>query len=72
MASVSSPAVSPSKKWTPLHYVLVFAFALFIGILIVCYLITRQAHPIMLDEHGKPVAAAPLHPRYKEGIVLLT
>jgi hypothetical protein len=70
MASFSSPAVSPSKKWTALHYVLVFSFALFIGILIVCYLITRQAHPIMLDEHGKPVAAAPLCPVHPGGMVL--
>ncbi len=49
------------KNGTALAYVLIFASALFIGILIVCYLITRQSHPIMLDEHGKPVASVPLN-----------
>ncbi len=27
-------------------------FALFVGILIVCYCIARRANPVMLDEHG--------------------
>ena len=31
---------------------------LFITILIVCYIIARQANPIFLDEHGKPSNAA--------------
>ena len=29
-----------------------FVMVLFIGILITCYLIAREANPIMLDEHG--------------------
>ena len=70
MASITSPSVPIPKKGTPLLYVLVFASAMFIGILIVCYLITRQSNPIMLDEHGKPVAAAPLHDRVWEGGVM--
>jgi hypothetical protein len=28
--------------------------ALFITILVVCYIIAKQANPIFLDEHGKP------------------
>ena len=31
---------------------------LFVTILIVCYIIAKQANPVFLDEHGKPVAAA--------------
>jgi hypothetical protein len=27
---------------------------LFISILIVCYLIAKQANPVFLDEHGRP------------------
>jgi hypothetical protein len=27
-------------------------FVLFVGILVVCYVIARRANPIMLDEHG--------------------
>lgn len=33
-------------------------FVLFCGILIVCYVIARQANPIMLDEHGHVRGAA--------------
>ncbi len=32
--------------------VLGFIMLLFIGILITCYLIAREANPIILDEHG--------------------
>jgi hypothetical protein len=35
--------------------------ALFIGILIVVYIITKQAHPILLDEHGRPIEASDSH-----------
>ena len=31
--------------------------ALFIGILIVTYIVTKRANPIMLDEQGRPVTA---------------
>ena len=30
--------------------------ALFITILIVCYVIARRANPVFLDDHGRPVA----------------
>lgn len=33
-------------------------FTFFIAVLIVCYLIARDANPIFLDEHGKPTNAA--------------
>jgi hypothetical protein len=32
--------------------------AIFIGILIVAYAATQRANPIMLDDHGRPVAAS--------------
>lgn len=59
MTSFTTPTVSSPKKTTPLLYVLVFACVLFIGILVAVYFITRRSNPIMLDEHGKPVAMAP-------------
>jgi len=31
---------------------------LFVTILIVCYIIAKQADPVFLDEHGKPLATA--------------
>jgi hypothetical protein len=48
----------------PLVYFLAFVFVLFIGILIFCYAVTRRAHPIFLDSHGKPVAEGPEHSHY--------
>ncbi len=33
--------------------VLSLVFALFIGILIVTYVVTRRANPVMLDEYGR-------------------
>jgi len=48
----------PKRNQGPaLAYLLVFVFALFIGILVVVYVITRRSNPIMLDEHGKPVSS---------------
>lgn len=32
-------------------------FTFFIAVLIACYVIAREANPIFLDEHGKPVNA---------------
>jgi len=34
---------------------------LFITILIVCYIIAKQANPIFLDEHGKPTNITKTH-----------
>lgn len=53
----------PHKRPAPLTYLLGSVFALFIGILIFCYAVTRRANPVYLDEHGKPVnsTAGTLH-----------
>jgi len=54
--TTAQPTILTSKrKGTPLGYFLMFVFALFIGILVVVYIITKRSNPIMLDEHGKPV-----------------
>ncbi len=45
------------KHGSPLLYVLIFACALFIGILIFCYAVTKHANPVLIDTNGKPVAA---------------
>ena len=36
--------------------------AIFIGILIFAYFVTKQANPVMLDDKGKPVPAVQLLP----------
>jgi hypothetical protein len=54
--SVQSPA---RKQGSPLLYFLAMVMALFIGILIFCYIVTKRTHPIFLDEHGKPTNALP-------------
>ncbi|MBZ5683462.1 MAG: hypothetical protein LAP86_00380 [Acidobacteriia bacterium] len=52
----SSPAAGKTpKQGSPLVYVLGLVFVLFIGILIFCYVVTRQANPVLLDPNGKPV-----------------
>lgn len=33
-----------------------FVMALFIGILIFAYVVTKQANPIYLDQQGRPIA----------------
>ncbi|HUB89741.1 MAG TPA: hypothetical protein VMA74_08420 [Dyella sp.] len=45
------------RRSPALIYCLAFASALFIGILIYVYILTKQANPIMLDEHGRPTAS---------------
>jgi len=42
-------------------YFLGFVFVFFIAVLIACYVITKRTNPIMLDEHGKPVATSSDH-----------
>ncbi len=49
------------REPAPLTYFLAFVFVLFIGILIVCYAVTKRTTLIYLDEHGKPVAASAEH-----------
>ena len=51
-----APATGNTRKQgSPLLYLLGFVFVLFIGILIFCYVVTRQANPVLLDPNGKPV-----------------
>ena len=49
------------RKPAPLVYFLGFVFVFFIAVLIACYVITKRTNPIMLDEHGKPVATSSDH-----------
>jgi hypothetical protein len=44
------------KQGSPLLYFLGFIFALFIGILIFCYVVTKRTNPVFVDVHGRPVA----------------
>jgi hypothetical protein len=46
------------KKPAPLVYFLGGVMALFIGILIFCYVVTKRTNPVFLDEHGKPTNAS--------------
>jgi len=52
---------SPSRKQAPLTYFLWLVFALFIGILIFVYVVTKRTNPILLDEHGNPTASSSAH-----------
>jgi len=49
-------AATPKQR-TPLSYLLLFVFALFIGILIAVYVIAKRSNPILLDEHGKQIGS---------------
>ncbi len=33
-------------------------FTFFIAVLIACYMIAKDANPVFLDDHGKPVGTA--------------
>lgn len=52
---------SPRKKAAPLAYFLGVVFALFIGILIFCYVVTKRTNPVFIDEHGKPATSSSDH-----------
>lgn len=56
-----SKAPASRGKQSPLVYFLAFVFALFIGILIFCYVVTKRTNPVFLDSHGKPVAESAEH-----------
>ena len=58
MSTLAITNDSPQKKAAPLTYFLGVIFALFIGILIFCYVVTKQANPVFLDEHGKVVTSS--------------
>ena len=50
-----SPKVQRTRNSPPpLLYFLAFVSALFIGILIFCYVVTKRAHPVFLDSQGHP------------------
>ena len=60
--STMSIATNPRpRQGSPLIYFLGVVMAIFIGILIVCYVITKRTNPVFLDEHGKPVNSQPAH-----------
>ena len=59
--SLATEILAVRKRGSPLAYFLAFIFALFIGILVFCYVVTRRANPVFLDQHGKPVAASSEH-----------
>ncbi len=61
MSTIAMASNLPGKKRAPLIYFLWSISVLFIGILIFCYVVTKRANPILLDEHGKPVTSAPAH-----------
>ncbi len=61
MSAFVESARPPVKQGSPLLYFLVFVSATFIGILIFAYVVTKQAHPIYLDQNGRPVNSAPAH-----------
>ena len=47
------------KQRPAFFYFLMVVMAIFIGILMFCYIVTKQAHPVFLDEHGKPTNSQP-------------
>ncbi len=55
----SPPSAKLSRKRAPLLYFLGFVSAVFIGILIWVYVVTKHANPIFLDAQGKPTNAEP-------------
>lgn len=58
MSALAITTDTPPKNTAPLTYFLGVIFVLFIGILIFCYVVTKQANPIFLDEHGKVVTSS--------------
>ena len=57
MAASSILQSSRPRQTSPLLYFLIFALALFIGILVFAYMVTKRTHPIYVDEQGRPVNA---------------
>jgi hypothetical protein len=47
--------ISKSRRPPALVVVMWLMSAMFIGILIFTYVVTKRANPIFLDEHGRPV-----------------
>ena len=60
MSAIAMASGLPARKKPAfLTYFLGFVFALFIGILIFTYVVTKRTNPVMLDQNGKPVASEP-------------
>ena len=49
------PQPEPRKKTQPLTVLLSVMFIFFVGLLITVYVVTKRAHPIILDQNGHPV-----------------
>ncbi len=65
MSTLAMASDLPNEKPVPLIYVLWVISFLFIGILIFCYVVTKRANPILLDERGQPVTSSPAHSHAK-------
>jgi len=48
------------KQGTILMTMLGLIFALFIGILVTAYVVSKRANPVILDEAGKPIHPQPV------------
>ncbi len=57
MNQKSTTLTSQRKQGSPFLYFLVFISCVFIGILIFVYSVTKQTHPVYVDEHGQPTNA---------------
>ncbi len=64
MSTMAIGSSRTNRKVAPLTYFLGFIFALFIGILIFCYAVTKRTNPVFLDEHGKPVPQSSEHAQH--------
>ena len=58
MSSLVIARNSGRKRTPPLVYFLGFVSALFIGILIFAYTVTKQTNPVFLDSTGKPLPSS--------------
>jgi len=52
---------SASRPRPPLLYFLGLVMAIFIGILVFAYVVTKRTNPVFLDQHGKPVTSQSTH-----------
>jgi len=61
MSTMAISNTPRTRKPAALTYFLGMVFALFIGILIFCYAVTRRTTIIYLDQHGNPASASSDH-----------
>jgi len=61
MSTLTITAEPQRKQSAPLVYFLGLVMVIFIGILIFCYVVTKQTNPVFLDQHGKPVSSQSAH-----------